>query len=133
MTTTGKDKIIGGNGNDYIDGGTGADKLTGGLGSDTFFIGNIAIDGFDTITDFSEDDQLMFDTSVFSQLVGSTAENLTFGKIALDENDYLIYDMTQGALFYDNDGSGNSSQAIKILGIKGADSHALTFDDMVFL
>ena len=48
----GNDILNGGNGKDQLTGGTGNDILTGGNGSDTFIFA--ALDGTDTITDFTD-------------------------------------------------------------------------------
>ncbi|WP_335201224.1 calcium-binding protein [Nostoc sp.] len=52
--SAGNDTLNGGNGADKLTGGTGNDILTGGNGSDTFIFA--ALDGTDTITDFSRAD-----------------------------------------------------------------------------
>ncbi len=49
---TGNDLLNGGNGKDDLTGGTGNDTLTGGSGSDIFIFA--ALDGTDTITDFTD-------------------------------------------------------------------------------
>lgn len=127
--TSGADTLLGGGGDDLISGGAGKDKLTGGDGADTFVFSTLKNGDTLTITDFSDADVLQFDTGVFTQLVGATADNLVLGAKALDANDYLIYNA--GKLYYDADGSGSGS-AILIAGIKGTDYKTLTIDDMHF-
>lgn len=128
----GNDKVVAGAGSDLIDGGEGSDILTGGPGSDTFVFSNIAVGGFDKITDFADGDSLAFDTSVFTQLAGATAENFTQGAAAVDGNDYLIYNAAKKALYYDVDGSGGAA-AIQVAGIKGAGASSIAFDDFQFV
>lgn len=128
----GNDKVVAGAGNDLIDGGEGSDILTGGPGSDTFVFSNMAVGGFDKITDFADGDVLAFDTGVFTQLAGATAENFTLGSAAVDGNDYLIYNAAKGALYYDADGAGGAA-AIQIAGIKGAGASSIAFDDFQFV
>jgi Ca2+-binding RTX toxin-like protein len=70
----------------------------------------------DTLTDFNVvDDTIQLDHAVFSALaVGAVnATNFVTGTSAVDSNDYLIYDASTGALFYDLDGSG-SAAAVQI-------------------
>jgi S-layer protein len=58
----GKDTITGGDGNDSINGGAGVDNLTGGAGEDTFNITDVPTTRFlyDTITDLTSDDSIVF-------------------------------------------------------------------------
>jgi 5'/3'-nucleotidase SurE len=59
----GNDILLGNAGNDLLDGGHGDDRLTGGAGHDTFFFGpNL---GHDVVTDFSHQDVISFDHTVF--------------------------------------------------------------------
>lgn len=51
------DSLSGGNGDDLLDGGLGSDTLLGGRGSDRFML--IAGDGTDTISDFTNDQDLI--------------------------------------------------------------------------
>ena len=61
------DTITGDAGNDTITGGTGDDTMTGGTGDDTFVFA--AGDGSDTITDFTDGEDLI-DLSAFSSISG---------------------------------------------------------------
>ncbi len=124
---SGNDKISCGNGNDLLIGGAGADKLTGGNGSDLFIFDNLAINGFDTISDFSnENDSLIFDGTIFTALAASLSpDNLVVGPKAkaLDSNDYLIFDTKGNKLFYDADGNGAAAaiQIAKLVGVSNLD------------
>lgn len=129
--TSGSDTLMGGGGDDLLNGAGGTDKLTGGYGSDTFVFGTLASGKTVSITDFADADVLQFDTTVFTSLVGATAENLINGSKAVETDDFLIYN--NGKLYYDADGSGTASSAILIAGIKGTDYKTLTIDDMHFV
>jgi Ca2+-binding RTX toxin-like protein len=122
-------KLLGQSGNDTIDGGGGADKLSGGAGADTFRFSSL--DTADSVSDFSEEDFLSFDTTVFTHLSAATSGNFVIGTTAVDTNDYLIFSDKTATLYYDADGSG-SGGAIKIVALKGADSKTLAFDDLSF-
>jgi Ca2+-binding RTX toxin-like protein len=143
---TGNDSIDGGAGNDTLKGdagadtligGSGADKLSGGTDADIFvfnYLNSIDADA-DAISDFTEADTLKFDTTVFVPLVGATSENLAIDKLTenLDTNDYLVYDSKKGILYYDADGSGTASTAVKIVALKGTDAKTtFAFDDFSF-
>ena len=54
------DVLIGGEGDDFLNGGWGHDRLTGGEGADRFFHLGIPDHGSDWITDFTEEDVLVF-------------------------------------------------------------------------
>lgn len=94
-------------GNDKLKGGLGEDTLTGGSGKDIFQLSNLSKD---TITDFSVvDDTIQLENSVFTKLTVNgdlKAANFRIGTAAIDANDYVIYNSTTGALFYDADGNG---------------------------
>lgn len=123
--------ISGSAGNDTLDGGLGNDTLTGGSGADIFkFTSKIGSTNVDTLTDFSVDsDTIQLSKKIFTSLSkGFSAENFVNGTAAVDTNDYLIYDQTTGALYYDADGSGTKSQAIKIVAI--SEGTALTYTDI---
>jgi Ca2+-binding RTX toxin-like protein len=122
----GNDKLIGGIGNDILNGGLGNDVLTGGKGKDIFQLTHAlnAKNNIDRITDFvAVDDTLQLENSVFTSLVktGKLAVGLLKAGVdmnkAADANDYLIYNSTDGKLYYDADGSGSTVQTqIALLG-----------------
>lgn len=128
----GKDTLVAGEGDDSLMGGAGVDKLTGGGGADTFFFANLEKSAVDSITDFTESDSLVFDTSAFDKLANATADNLAYGTKATAPGHYLIFNATTGKLYYDADGSGTDSKAIQIAGIKGSGAKNLSIDDMIF-
>ena len=102
-------------GNDILDGDAGNNTLTGGSGLDIF---RFSTSGhIDAITDFVvDDDTIQLENDVFTALTTTGAlpvDQFVIGTTALDTNDYLIYDNTAGAIFYDIDGS-DSIPAVQI-------------------
>ncbi len=100
--------LDGGAGNDTLDGGTGTNILTGGAGRDKF---NFTTTGhIDTITDFDvPKDTIQLDNAVFTALTSTgtlAADQFVIGTVAVDANDFIIYDDVAGALLYDADGNG---------------------------
>ncbi|GKS69055.1 hypothetical protein W03_10590 [Nitrosomonas sp. PY1] len=117
---SGNDVIQGNEGNDRLLGGAGNDTLTGGLGND-FFVFDTTLNSetnVDVMTDFTvADDTVRLENAIFAQFVTVGAIGTdTFvsgpGAVALDSNDYLIYDTANGNLFYDADGSGNADTGV---------------------
>ncbi|HYI49007.1 MAG TPA: DVUA0089 family protein, partial [Allosphingosinicella sp.] len=106
--------IYGNAGVNTLNGGGGNDVLIGGSGADTFaFTTTLGAGNVDTIVDFNP---MVFD---LIRLAGGAGEpfaalaagflqggTVRIGTAALDDNDYLIYDSTTGAVFYDADGNG---------------------------
>ena len=80
--TAGNDSLSGGNGNDDLTGGTGNDILTGGSGSNTFIFA--ALDGSDTITDFSEG----------LDYIGLSS-GLTFGALSFSGSNIIVTDTNE--------------------------------------
>ena len=73
----------------------------------------------DTITDFSViDDKIRFDKDVYNEFGGSlSAANFRSGAgvtSSASANDYLIYNTTDGKLYYDQDGSGTEKASVQI-------------------
>lgn len=114
----GNDNLSGGIGNDTLTGGSGKDTLTGGDGADKFVFGNSVIIGnSDVLTDFmaSQGDQLLFDSSYFVQLRGKsdlTANIRQYNAASIGGDDYIIYDSTNGNLYYDPTGLGNANAVL---------------------
>ncbi|NOT14399.1 MAG: calcium-binding protein [Methylotenera sp.] len=114
--------MIGSTGNDNLTGGTGADKLIGGTGSDTLtggadadvFIFNTALNAttnLDVVTDFTAgSDHIYLENAIFGKLLYTgilKAANFYDASIGpTDANDFIGYDSTTGALYYDANGSG---------------------------
>lgn len=111
---SGNNKLSGGLSNDTLNGGLGNDTLTGGAGLNEFlFNTKLSANNIDKITDFVvSDDTIQLENAIFSELTKTGILNPTYFKIgtmATDSNDYLIYNETSGALFYDNDGNGENA------------------------
>ena len=114
---SGNDVIYGGVDNDLLSGDAGNDTLYGGSGNDTFLFADAldAATNIDTITDFATGlDSLHLSRSIFTSLPGSEGGRLSADLfaanatgVALDDNDYILYNTTTGALLYDADGSGD--------------------------
>lgn len=116
----GNNTINGGSGNDTLNGTTGSDTLSGGTGTD-FFVFDSTLNSatnVDTIADFIvADDTIRLENAIFNQFatagaipVGTFVSGL--GAVAVDSNDYLIYDTANGNLYYDADGNGIGVQVV---------------------
>lgn len=108
----GNDTLLGGEGRDILIGGDGNDTLTGSTDRD-FFAFNRADQGIDTITDMQVGyDTIRLNDGGFSSLAlgDLSADNFVSGTVALDADDFVIYDSGTGALFYDADGNGANVQ-----------------------
>jgi Ca2+-binding RTX toxin-like protein len=109
--------IYGGDGNDSISGGLGNDTLVGGNGADTFVFNTAlnASSNVDTINDFvAVDDTIQLSNAIFTALTSTgtlSAANFVASATgaAVDSNDYILYNTTTGALYYDADGSGSGA------------------------
>jgi Ca2+-binding RTX toxin-like protein len=120
----GNDNINGGIGNDTLFGDGGSDQLTGGIGSDRFVFEEPAVAGADTITDFSvADDVIVLSLEPTSPGLNFMDGNLTadafitadqfhVGAAAADASDRLIYNTTNGQLWFDADGTGNAGAVL---------------------
>ncbi len=121
ITGNSKDNTLnGGLGNDTLIGAAGSDTVSGGNGTD-FFVFDTALNSatnVDIITDFvAADDSIQLENAIFTQFTTTGAiPGGTFvsapGAVALDNNDYLIYDTTNGNLYYDADGNGVGAQIV---------------------
>ena len=112
------DNVITGNGGaNILDGLLGNDTLTGGGGADSFRFSTPldATGNVDTIIDFVHGtDKIQLLRPVFN--LGTTnALNPAFfyaGSAAHDSNDHIIYDPSNGNLYYDTDGTGSAAQVL---------------------
>ncbi|HST36531.1 MAG TPA: calcium-binding protein [Allosphingosinicella sp.] len=116
------DALFGFGGNDRLDGGGGLDLLVGGAGQDSFvFADTLNSAEADIIADFSSaDDMILLDDAVFAGLALGALNPAAFvtGPAALDANDRIIYDATNGRLYFDADGSGTRA-AIQFATLSG--------------
>lgn len=107
--------IVGNAGNNTINGYLGADILSGGAGRDGFVF-NTAIGGgnVDRITDYSvADDTIVLENAIFKALTATGALNAASfrnGAGAADSGDFIIYNASTGAVFYDADGNRSGAQ-----------------------
>lgn len=116
----GADTLLGGIGNDVLSGGVDADRLEGGVGNDTlnggdgsdiFVFNSILINNRDIANDFvSSEDRIELDRSFFTKLaIGNLNENnFHQGPLAVDADDFILYDSNTGNLYYDSDGNGSA-------------------------
>lgn len=106
------DTLYGGAGNDILMGGMGNDTLNGGAGADTFVFDSAlgATPNIDKITDFNPvADTIRLENSIFTRLATGTLLASQFRAtptgVAMDANDYILYNTSTGALVYDANGS----------------------------
>jgi Ca2+-binding RTX toxin-like protein len=128
-----QDKISGGSGNDILNGGKGNDTLQGGNGSDIFVFNTAstpatgatpASTNVDTILDFvSGLDKIQLSKAVFTKLdninggtgIGEISElDFKLGTAAGDGSDKILYNKTEGTLWYDPDGNTTAIAPVKI-------------------
>ena len=123
----GNDKLAGGAGNDTLDGGPGNDSLNGGTGRDIFlFNAPLGASSVDTIAGFVHaDDTIRLDDDIFTALGQAANTVLTAAHykenatgVATDSSDRIIYNTTNGSVFYDRDGNGPTA-AVKFAVIAG--------------
>ncbi|MFM6898616.1 MAG: hypothetical protein ACKPKF_15440, partial [Microcystis panniformis] len=96
--------------NDILIGGLGNDTLTGGAGGDQFTFNNLN-EGIDTITDFlsSQGDKITVSAAGFggglAAGVAITTAQFVLGTTALNASNRLIYNIINGVLSFDADGT----------------------------
>jgi serralysin len=111
--------FFGGNGNDTLSGAGGADRLQGGAGNDAFvFNAAPGSANSDVVVDFATGvDKLQMENSVMTA-IGATgsfaAGDVRFWAAAgatsgHDANDRIVYNSSNGNLYYDADGSGSGA------------------------
>jgi len=106
------ENATGGAGDDTLIGNDVANVLSGGSGHDSFVLDSAmdATTNVDTITDFViGDDLIVLDDAVFSELDQGALDSASFvagtDPVALEADDYVLYDTGTWALYYDADGS----------------------------
>lgn len=112
----GNDVLTGGGGDDALDGGLGHDTLIGGAGADIFiFESKLVAANADVIRDFSEaqHDHIELSPHPFGHLGLGALQDVHFvadaDGTAHTRAQHIVYDTTNGALFYDPDGSGHQA------------------------
>ena len=119
------DKLTGDGGANEFDGGLGKDTLTGKGGKDHFVFSTVLGAGnVDTIKDFKPGaDKIDLDADIFAALGPAVSSGellkVSSGHAARQANDHLIYNMTDGSLWFDKDGSGNK-EAVKFAVLAGS-------------
>ncbi len=111
----GDDNLKGGKGHDTLDGNAGNDKLTGGSNSDTFVFDSKlnATTNVDRITDMKPgSDTIELDHSIFTTLPTGVLHSNVFvvGSAANDKSDRIVYDDSNGKLYYTPDGDQSATQ-----------------------
>ncbi|WP_392531860.1 calcium-binding protein [Nostoc sp. C117] len=122
----GNDILVGGTGNDLLVGGAGNDTLTGGDGADTYRF-TAASDRLDTINGFSGSggDRIQVSAVGFGGgLVAGTLASNYFRSgagitTANTTTQRFIYNTTNGAFFFDADGSLGGSAPLQIATLSG--------------
>lgn len=107
-------RIFGDTGNNIINGGGGNDQLNGGGGSDTFYFNTtLGASNVDSILDFdATTDTIRLQNGIFTALtINGSMSNFAYmfkanaAGVATDLDDRIIYDIDNGKLFYDSNGS----------------------------
>ncbi len=132
----GNDSLNGDSGSDFLLGGAGIDTLRGGANGDTFaFISRT--EGIDAIADFNVvEDLIRLSASGFPGLVAGVLPATAFSSgpgiiTANSASIRLIYNTTNGALFFDSDGNGTSAAPIQFATLSG--NPALTAADFMVI
>lgn len=119
----GADTLTGGDGNDRLDGGKAKDFLIGGNGADTFVFSSWNGRG-DVIADFTAYfDRIEIDAASFGYTGGTgtlSADHFVSAanNLALDADDYFIFNTTDQTLWFDRDGSG-AREALIVADLQG--------------
>ena len=139
----GNDHLQGDEGNDSIDGGVGNDFLFGGEGMDSFFFtvapGQVNAD--EIAADFlSVDDQIVLDGTVHANSGASgtfVAGDARFWSsstgVAHDSDDRVIYNTSNGLLWYDADGNGGGAAQLIAFWSVPSDAPPLTAADITII
>lgn len=125
------DRLEGNGGDDLLIGGPGNDHLFGGSGRDKFRL-NSPSHGVDWIRDFNPtEDTIEILAQSFHLNHGTLrASRFVIGTTAKHPSDRLIYNLRNGSLFFDPDGTG-SLEAVKIARLDGFLN--LTHNDFVVI
>ena len=108
--------LIGNSGANILNGGLGADTMKGGLGDDVFVF-DTALDfsNVDKITDFTTgQDKIELSKDIFASLINAgplSSSNFlaSANGLPVDGSEFILYNTSSGALFYDADGIGQGA------------------------
>lgn len=136
----GNDTLDGAAGNDTLVGGNGKDRLIGGADADQFvFNTRPGSTNVDKIVDFVHGtDEIVLDDAILKALGPSFEKNEFVAKahdhFATKKAQHVIYDKSEGSLWYDVDGKGGKA-AIKFAQIGTEDSHPrnISWDDFAIV
>lgn len=115
------DRVFGGTGNDAVAGGQGVDNLSGGSGIDSFIFNTPLVFGettSDHITDFSPDagERIEINANALgiptnTSVTLATVNDFNELTAALASSDLFIYDLSNGNLYWNQDGILSGSGA----------------------
>ncbi|QMT39444.1 matrixin family metalloprotease [Neisseria shayeganii] len=109
----GNDTLYGEHNNDVLYGGAGKDILYGGAGKDTFVFDSALGGGnVDIVKDFAVGmDKIALGKAIFGGGLDSSIEAAEFGlgSSATNSRQRILFNQTDGKLYYDVDGNGNST------------------------
>ncbi len=133
----GNDRLNGDGGNDVLNGGLGSDSLDGGSGLDKFLFNTaLSSNTKDSIRGFSvTDDTIQLENGIFTKFIAAgnvSPANFVANTsgVAQDADDYLVYNTTTGALFYDTNGNtAGGAVQFATLELVGTTRPALTASD----
>lgn len=132
----GRNYLYGYGGDDTLSGGAGKDVLRGMAGADSFLFDTApAASNVDRILDFTAgSDRILLDRAVFDSLEEGLLLESQFlvaaDGVAQTVDQRLIYDATDGMLYYDADGAGEAS-ALAVAQL--TNRAALDFDDFLIV
>jgi Ca2+-binding RTX toxin-like protein len=123
----GADTLNGGNGDDALNGGKNNDILIGGTGEDEFVFTLAGANHADRIRDFvSADDTILVERTVFKNIAAVDDTVLAKDQFrasaagtASDAEDRILYDTTDGKLYWDRDGTGTAYARVHFATLDG--------------
>ncbi len=144
----GDDSLVGGaggqnlsgrGGSDTLEGREGNDTLWSGAGDDWFVFRETGSANADSVRDFgSGSDRIVLDGAVMTELgaegafvSGDARFKANSSGMATDASDRVIYNTSNGQLWYDADGNGGGATALLIATLEGAPGLAATDIEVV--